>query len=223
MKKVPAIDWKWVKEELFRQERIRGSKEISAHAGECLDKAKALARPRVISLERKIISLSPGSFTIDGPITFKSPRVSSHIAGAVRLYIFLATIGPDLERQAGAWMSGGEELRGYMLDRTGSIAVESLAEDTERALRSGRAGQGESVSMRFSPGYCDWPLEEQRTMDTALDFSKAGVSLTGAYMMVPRKSVSAVMAIGPGGLFKEDLSPCAVCGKGDCDYRRGLT
>ncbi|MDD5137031.1 MAG: vitamin B12 dependent-methionine synthase activation domain-containing protein, partial [Candidatus Omnitrophica bacterium] len=108
----------------------------------------------------------------------------------------------------------------YLLDRVGSFAVESMAKNIEETLRKKLARKNLSVSMRFSPGYCDWPIEEQFKLAKIIDFDKAGVSLTESCVMIPRKSITAIVGVGPKDLFKEVRSPCAACNMKVCDYRR---
>jgi cobalamin-dependent methionine synthase I len=117
-------------------------------------------------------------------------------------------------------MACGDALRGYLLDRIGSIAVESLAQEAEDALTAEYAKKEKSVSMRFSPGYCDWAIEEQFKLSRILDFQKAGVKLTEKCMMVPKKSISAACAVGPKGLFSRKKSHCSLCAQDECAYRR---
>ena len=55
---------------------------------------------------------------------------------------------------------------------------------------------GETLVSRFSPGYGDLPLGYQRTLLAILDTPrKIGVSLTDTLLMVPSKSVSAVVGV----------------------------
>ena len=52
---------------------------------------------------------------------------------------------------------------------------------------------------RDSPGYGDFPLEAQREILVILDTPrKIGVSLTDSLLMVPSKSVSAVIGVARG-------------------------
>ena len=212
------IDWDWVDSELSKIERIPPPGRIAAE--DCIKEAKTLARPKAISITKKIIDIVPGSIEVEGSVVFPGGRLAAYIKGAKYLHLFLVTIGSGIEESASMWMSKGEFLYGYLLDRIGSLAVESLAEAMEKRLRAIHASNSESVSMRFSPGYCDWPLEEQFALAKVLDFSKAGVHLTEKCMMVPRKSISAMVAIGPGNLFSKTSPQCVVCDKADCDYRR---
>ena len=58
---------------------------------------------------------------------------------------------------------------------------------------------GESLVSRYSPGYGDFPLAAQRTLLGLLDASRqVGVSLTDSLLMVPSKSVSAIIGVKKG-------------------------
>jgi len=63
-------------------------------------------------------------------------------------------------------------------------------------------------------------VEEQFKLARIIDFSKAGVTLSENCMMIPKKSISAIVGIGPKQLFSNIKSPCAVCNMKVCGYRR---
>lgn len=220
-KNIP-IDWEGIRKELFEKEKIgQPGSGITILADACLKKARNLARPRIIiSGEKKITAVRPGRITVAGSVSFSGKRLSSYLAGATHLRIFLTTLGKEVEDEASRKMSGGEEPEGYLLDRIASFAVESLARNLEEALRVNYLSKNKSLSMRVSPGYCDWPLEEQRTLKKAVNFSRAGVKLTKSCMMIPRKSISGLIGIGPKGHFSIKRSPCAVCDMSGCNYKR---
>ncbi len=48
---------------------------------------------------------------------------------------------------------------------------------------------------RFSAGYGDFPLENQRWIHEALALDRIGVAITGTCMLVPEKSVTAVLGV----------------------------
>lgn len=210
----PVIDWGWVRRELFDKERIgkvrdRQQKQfIGACADECLFIAKTLAKPAAHSVRKPLSCLA------------RSKQLGLHLKGSIHTEIFVATIGGNLEKEASRRMRDGDALRGYFLDRIGSFAAESLAESAENTLRAKYAASGKSVSARYSPGYCGFPIDQQRRLSRLAGFSKAGVRLSKNCMMIPVKSVSAVVGIGPKGLFRKTKTPCVKCGKKDCSYRR---
>jgi len=219
-------DWRWVKDQLIKLEKIPSSKNsepknaITECLDECLEDVKSLSSPKMALARKKIARSGPGFIEIEGGITLSSESLATYIKGASHLYFFLVTIGGAIEDKATSWMSKSDHLRGYFLDRIGSLAVESLAENMEARLRKDCESKGQSISMRFSPGYCNWPIEEQFKLKKILDFAKADVSLTESCMMIPRKSISAVVGMGPKGVFSKTKSQCVICDKKDCDYRR---
>lgn len=216
------IDWGWVRADLLKKERINAltHNTISEYADECLEKAKTLSAEKVISAEKGVVDIGTASVELEGGVIFSGKRLAASLKGSARARLFLVTIGPRLEEEATKLMTGGDQLRGYLLDSIGSIAVESLAENAENALRKEMANESMSVSMRYSPGYCDWPVEEQRIMSEAIGFARADVHLTENCMMSPKKSISFMAGIGPQKLFAKKTSPCGACERNDCDFRR---
>ncbi len=227
MENEKTIDWEWVKKELLYKERIRpGSGNgvgdtLLAYTEEALKKAASLVDPNSVIAKRRIARIEQASIELDGNITFSGRHLPAYIDGAGEICAFLVTIGDAVEREASALMAKGDSLRGYLLDRAGSFAVESLAGSTENRLREAYGLEERSVSMRMSPGYCDWPIEEQGVLAKVLDFSSIGVRLTEKFMMQPKKSISAIVAIGAKGVFTSSRSQCGICDLKDCSYRRG--
>jgi hypothetical protein len=221
-----SVDWAWVKLQIMSKERItpsgdpRSNESLLTAVDECLRIARHLAKPRVISAKKDVVATAKDSLTLEGPLPFSGTTVFSNVRGSIHAYLFLITIDADLEETATMLMESGEQLHGYLLDRMGSFAVESLAEGFEDQLRRIYKDREMSVSMRLSPGYCDWPIEEQFKLEKALDFSRAGVRLTESCMMIPKKSISGLVGVGPKGLFSKKESQCVVCDNKECDYRR---
>jgi len=221
-----TIDWKWVKDIFLKKERVPAvekpgvKRSILACANECLKIAKSKAAPKATLARNKIIDMGGPSIKLEGGIKLSTGEISSSLKGAAYMYIVAVTIGRGVEEAATKYMEKGDFLRGYILDRIGSFACESLAESVEEGLRKAYARKGMSVSMRFSPGYCDFPIEEQFKLDKALGFSKIGITINKNCMMVPKKSITAIVGIGPKGAFGKKRSQCGTCVKSDCSYRR---
>jgi len=214
---ITMINWYAVKKELLQREGINAIKDpeqkrvISVYAENCLNKARHLAKTKASFVEKDISCLSKIS---------AGKKIRSYIKNAEKICAFVVTIGSKLENEASRLMKENDQLSGYLLDRIGSFAVENLAEDFEDKLRKKYAAKKKSVSGRFSPGYCDWPTSAQSKLSKLIGFGKAGIKLTKSCMMVPKKSISSIVAIGPGSLFSKRKSQCSICDMNDCNYRR---
>ena len=69
--------------------------------------------------------------------------------------------------------------------------MDAIEDDIRREL-----APGEELVARYSPGYGDFPLAAQGALVALLDAPrKAGVSLTSSLLLVPPKSVTAVIGV----------------------------
>jgi len=131
--------------------------------------------------------------------------------------IFTATIGSALEEKAAAYNDRGEMLKMYCADVIGSEAVEKAADRMQEQLAVFAAGQGMTITNRYSPGYCGWDVDEQKKIFSLLPPDFCGVALTKSSMMMPVKSVSGI--IGLGSNVKLMPYGCAICDKANCIRR----
>ena len=89
-------------------------------------------------------------------------------------------------------------LRALIADAEASAAVDVLCDGAEREILSRTGG---ALTVRFSPGYGDYPLEMQSALLDFVDASrKIGLCVTGSEMMTPIKSVTAVAGLMRKGL-----------------------
>jgi hypothetical protein len=106
----------------------------------------------------------------------------------------------------------------YLLDAVGSVVTERLTDQLEQHVSTLLGAEGYQTTARFSPGYCDWEVGEgQEALFRFLKPESVGVTQTSAGMMIPQKSISAVLV---GAREVSLRSPCPFCSKEDCDYRR---
>jgi hypothetical protein len=215
------INWGWVERSLLKKEKITpsASKMILKSARESVNMAKDLVEPKAIFVKKAIRSLDNGRIKLAGGMEFSGKALSSCMKNAHHVYVFLVTIGSPLENEASRLMENDDSLSGYLLDRVGSFVVESMADVLGARILKEDGEKDKSASMPFSPGYCDWHIEEQVKLDKILDFSRIGVHLTESCMMAPRKSISGLIGIGAKLSFKT-RPKCGICTMENCGYRR---
>lgn len=94
--------------------------------------------------------------------------------------------------------------------------IESYCDETEAEIA---AAAGLHLKPRFSPGYGDWRLEDQRQLLMLLDCAKRiGLTLTDGYMLTPIKSVTAVIGLTEDTVC--NTSKCAACVNRACEFRK---
>ena len=128
----------------------------------------------------------------------KSRALSRRLDGCHAAYVACGTLGAafdSFQRRVSA-TSGADAL---IVQATGAALIEKWMDDAEDAIRA-ELFPGETLVTRYSPGYGDFTLSAQRELLEFIDAPrKVGVSLTDSLLMVPSKSVSAVIGVRQGG------------------------
>jgi hypothetical protein len=157
---------------------------------------------------------------LEGKPVVHDSLLSSLLPSAKELAVAVCTIGPKLEKQVTDYTSRGEPLRGILLDGIGSAAVDALAEEAYNFVAREASSRGYEASSPISPGMPGLPITEQWQLLKLVPAGEIGVSLTSAGIMVPRKSASMVMGIGPQMAKWTRAEVCARCHlKKTCPYR----
>ncbi|MFA6075680.1 MAG: vitamin B12 dependent-methionine synthase activation domain-containing protein [Negativicutes bacterium] len=123
-------------------------------------------------------------------------KIAAQVTGLQEAALFVCTIGEQLEREASRLTECGELMQGYVLDSIGSLAAERLAEWLQNQIEAAVQSAGKTISTRFSPGYCDWPVSAQLELFTLLGGAPCNVVLSSSAMMRPLKSISGFIGIG---------------------------
>ena len=194
-------------------------------------KKPALLEAASTALRAGIIKLHPVAFIhtarvvehrheqilLQGGKELVSPLVARHLAGAEQVVLAVSTIGAELEELASTSMEKNP-LLGVALDGLGNAAVEILGQQVCKRIVERAQAAGLTASTPLSPGEPEWPVEVgQPQIFALLDPSRAGVTLTSGGMMVPKKSISFVVGIGPE-MAQTDL--CELCSLRErCRYR----
>jgi len=136
------------------------------------------------------------------------------------IVLCLVTIGHRLENSVEEYQLSGDLSHSIILDTYGSAAAEAAADVAEEDIRKVIAAGGLKYSSRFSPGYGEWDVREQKWIVPALEGKTIGVYLTEGCMMVPRKSVTFAVTYGEEAVELHDGNMCDACDMEDCRFRR---
>jgi len=196
------------------------SLRISSLIDDYAEHAHYLINP-LYSYVIKDVEWARGSIAlIEDSIIFKSQVITKLLEHCQQVAMFLVTIGEYLEETTSQLTKDGLVLQATVLDAIGSGAVEKVADFVQDKIKEIAEAQGLVTSQRFSPGYCDWNIGQQRMLFYALAGNTLGVRLTGDCLMIPQKSISGIIGIGPSSDDVENYNPCKTCTKQDCPGRR---
>jgi len=167
-----------------------------------------------------VTGMSPEGISLEGGKAIEGPLLAAIFPEAKELTVIVATIGPGLEKQVTDYTSRGQHLRGTLLDGIGSAAVDSLIPQALKSIADGVSSRGYEISSPVVPGMPGFPLTEQWNLLKLAKAKEIGVSLTASGVMVPRKSTSMVVGIGPKMTRWTQAEVCRRCSlKETCLYR----
>ncbi len=185
-----------------------------------VENAHQLIEPSYSYVIRDIELVYGSSVVIDGSIIFESQVIARLLKRCHKVAILLVTIGKHLEETARWLAEDSLMVQSIVLEAIGSDAVDRVANFVQDRIRKVASEQGLVTSQRFSPGYCDWDIEQQEILFRTMDSDSAGIHLTERYLMIPRKSISGIIGIGPADDNVESYNPCKICDRHDCCGRR---
>jgi hypothetical protein len=152
--------------------------------------------------------------------TFTSEVLSWALYPCEQAVIFVASIGPALEQRVAQLTSEGQSGKAYILDTIGSEATEKTVFYLQDQIREVAKFDDGETTLRYSPGYCDWDISQQRVLFEAMGSTPLQVSLSHQCLMTPRKSVSGIIGLGWKEKPRLRLPPCRFCSRQDCKNRR---
>lgn len=125
-----------------------------------------------------------------GDFLVKSSSLSKVLSNCNEAIFVVVTAGIESDRLI-AKANIQNKADAFILDAVGSAMIEScmdyICKNLEEKL---------SCTKRFSPGYSDFPLEFQHQLLSRLNAeSTVGISLSNELLMVPMKSITAVIGV----------------------------
>ncbi len=154
-----------------------------------------------------------------GHVTIESKDLAQHLQGCREAFLFAITLGPNVDSLIKRYTYTEMSML-PVLQAVASTYIEHCANMAQKELEKYAVHHSSFLRPRFSPGYGDFPLHYQRLLFNILDISKKiGVSLTESYLMIPSKSITAVIGLS------DDPSQCHInrcmnCNNKSCPFRK---
>lgn len=170
-------------------------------------------RPQAIFLTRK-----QGDFPLPGK------DLAALLAQSLWVSLLAVTLGPELDAWIDEQMARGQYAAAAMGDAIGSAAAEVAIEQLDHQLQEQASQCGYQTTSRFSPGYGDLPLSFQKEFLEAMQEEQFPLRVTAQFLLIPRKSITALLGWQPKGSSCQDQSKscshkCMTCSFLACQYR----
>jgi hypothetical protein len=195
------------------------SAEVRAIFDEALAIGEHLMVPRAVYQAAPITGQGPSAIEAAG-VTLTIPDIGRLWGPLDAVGAGICTVGDAIEARVSALFDAREFPLAVMLDSVGSAAVESLAEYVNDLVCQAGLVEGVKVTNRVSPGYAGWDTAEQRQLFALCPGGPIGVTLNEACFMLPAKTITFLVGVGPHARVDHYFTQCRRCWMRDCAYRR---
>ena len=177
-----------------------------------------LVEPSLYHQNTGIDSVEKGTVHLKEGPEFKSPKLSKMLKHCDDIIFYIATLGDGVDGQIKRLMDKKHLAEAYILDTMASVAADNMVAMFHERMKDEYKNQGKQVTLCFSPGYCDWPVTEQKKLFSLIESQEVEVELNDSCLMTPRKSISGVFGIHSNG--ETPYNPCWDCNRTGCPARR---
>ena len=127
-----------------------------------------------------------------GGFEFVSTRLADNLRGCKRAVVFGATLGTQCDRMI-TTATATDVALAMAIQATAACKIEEVCDALEQQIVQ---QHGVSLRQRYSPGYFDLDISEQKKLFALIDLTKRiGITLTDTFEMLPTKSVTAIIGI----------------------------
>ena len=207
--------------EILRYLGYRGQKAdqiVTEQIDECVEEALQVMQPRFVYRRFSLTFLEENTMEAGG-LVLKSRNLSTNLRGCREVIYFAATLGNGVDRL----MTRFEKLnitKAAILQAIGAAAIEAYCDQCQASLEEELKKEHLFLRPRFSPGYGDLPLSiQERFLDTIEATKRAGIYLSQGDIMLPEKSVTAIMGVSEIDNHCR-MEGCEACSNMTCVYRR---
>jgi len=160
--------------------------------------------------------VNSSSVAVNG-MTVKSEKLAKHLAGCCRAALLAATLGPEADTLIRRYSVLDME-KAIIAQAICAAMIEAYCDDIESEIGQKEELRGLYPTARYSPGYGDFDISHQKDIINLLNCDRRiGLTLTDGYMLIPSKSVTAI--IGFAEEKKKAHTKCECCAGIQCELR----
>lgn len=166
-----------------------------------------LCRPKGVFCRLKIIERSIGLVTLENNVELVSSSLADMLENCGEALLMCSTVGRKVTEKIAYEVADGNASLGLIIDSVASQKADACLDWMISFVNKLLQKEGQiTTSKRYSPGYGDFDLLNQKILYTILKLEKLNLALTEKYMLVPEKSVTAVAGIKEKGpICKENI------------------
>ncbi len=197
---------------------IEPTPEVMEQLQICIQDIEAVMEPKSIYRTYPIEYIDD-THIVTASMDIQSKNLARNLKGCHEVACMAATLGIGVDRliQRATILN---MTKAAMYQAISAAFIETYCDQINEEIRTYASDNHLFIRPRFSCGYGDFALEHQNDFIRILQMPKTiGVTLTDSLLMMPSKSVTAII-----GISHVDshclLQGCEACDKIDCEFRR---
>ncbi len=180
----------------FRKATSQISSKTQKETDHIIAQATSLISLSGSFLRLSINDNSSGKIILAGDVTFQSKKLSVFLRNCKEAVLMGATAGDEIMEAIKEKSAQGDLQAAVIYDATASemadAALDWIMDYINQLIRRERKTL---LPRRFSAGYADFDLSNQKIMHQLLALEKIGVQITNECILLPEKSVTALSGI----------------------------
>ena len=170
----------------------QNKKKIDFYIEKALEKISlkaSISRLPLLNTEKNMVNLVSG-------ISFQSKDLSELFAGSQEVLFMGATAGRDIAETISVYSKGKDVTAAVVYDALASEMTDAALDWVTRFFSNSLRRENKGLTKRrYSAGYGDFELRNQKTIYEVLELEKLGVSITEEFLLIPEKTVTALAGI----------------------------
>ena len=199
--------------------------DLSDKIKQCIKKTKEIINPRFIfrkyEIKKSKFSNKKNEVYLEGSnLTLQSDDVYNLLLECDECILMSVTLGLDIEREIRK-LTYTDLTKGIIIDACATTAIEEACDIVQDNIAKKLLKEDKYITYRYSPGYGDLSIEKNLDINNLLNSQKEiGLTVTGSGIMIPRKSVVALIGVSHKGIGNTKKS-CENCNnRHNCDYKK---
>lgn len=215
------------KDEVLRYLEYKGQDiddKLSCIINECRILTKEKINPRYIS---RVYSIKKNILSDDRFIQIEGTSIKLHSKDIYELLkdsdeciLMACTLGIEIEKEIKKY-SYMDLTKGIIIDSCATTAIEEVCDLVQKQIEERLLKEDKYITTRYSPGYGDLSIDRNVDIINLLNAQKEiGLTITDSGIMIPRKSVVAIIGV-TNSLIKKGKKSCESCEhRMTCKFKR---
>ncbi|RKD26525.1 Vitamin B12 dependent methionine synthase, activation domain [Caminicella sporogenes DSM 14501] len=184
--------------------------KIDKMINECIVELKEIAKTNFVFNIFDISKKNNEVFIGNKIFKLEGRDIVKHLKNSEKCAVMAATLGSEVDKKI-MYYGKIDLVKSIVFDACATAGIEALCDSVETIIKKIAANNGYYITSRYSPGYGDFPINVQfKILELLTAFQNIGLTITDSCILVPRKSVTALIGFSKKGNIteKKDCKNC---------------